>query len=537
MDAVPVQGGVVAKIAARIGPATALVTLAGFIFSGVLTALYFPLLELRIAPNPTFDLVDFLIDISPGALATWAIEIFGHSGKVLLTAGGVAIWMLAGGVIAGLGTRIAGPDSDSRLGWVASGLIHAFAALVIEIEAGALEGGFFGVLIVLLTSMVWGYASHRIPQGLRLFRSRGSLARRRLRSNRERISRRAAISAVSAWAVAGSAASMAGWVGVRSLKGTRVSTNANENQDLILPGFDPGFPLPSGIRPLITSNRDFYRVDINTRTPEIDPDLWRLRVHGRVENELRLSYSEILEMQPLEIYGTLQCISNEVGGNLIGTTLWKGLSLGHVLSLARPLPDAVDVTLVAEGGYNDSIPISKALEPETLLAYSMNGVSLSAAHGFPLRAYIPNIYGMKNVKWLTEVKVEDVDHQGYWQQRGWSDIAIVKTTSAFDPPRSRARYPTGPNSIGGIAYAGSRGISAVEVEADGNGLWVPADLERSLAARTWRRWSFKFVLAPGRHNLTVRAFDGGGSPQESADTATHPDGAGGYHRIRISVDP
>ncbi len=252
-----------------------------------------------------------------------------------------------------------------------------------------------------------------------------------------------------------------------------------------------------------------------------------------------MTYDELLEVEPLEYHGTLQCISNEVGGDLISTTRWQGVPMRSVIELAGPVAGAVDVVLVAIGGYSDSIPLAKALEDETLLAYSMNGRPLPSDHGFPIRAYIPNIYGMKNVKWLSEIKLVDSDFQGYWQRRGWSDDATIKTTSAIDLPerRNNAEFARGPLEVGGIAFAGNRGIGEVEYRVDGEGLWVPAALEQPLSTTTWRRWKAGLDLEPGRHELEVRAVDGQGGAQQEEETNTHPDGAGGYHKVSIRIEP
>ena len=167
----------------------------------------------------------------------------------------------------------------------------------------------------------------------------------------------------------------------------------------------------------------------------------------------------------------------------------------------------------------------------------MNGVPLPAAHGFPLRAYIPDIYGMKNVKWITRIEVTDRDHEGYWQRRGWSDIAIIKATSAWDlvGRRRTGRVLVGEDIIGGIAFAGNRGISAVEWRRNDSDVWTPAELEDQLNDTTWRRWKADLGLEPGSYFLEVRAFDGAGDPQPEKRTPTHPDGAGGYHLIQLAV--
>ena len=325
----------------------------------------------------------------------------------------------------------------------------------------------------------------------------------------------------------------------RDTVGAPFTDVSKSGSEILKPGTPPSFIPAPHTRSAVTPNRDFYTVDTESRVPIIEAQDWRLTVTGLVDQRLDLSYDELLAMEGLKYYGTLQCISNEVGGNLIGTALWEGIPLGALLQRAGVHDAAVDVVLVALGGYSDSIPIKKAMEPDTLLAYSMNGTPLPASHGFPLRAYIPNIYGMKNVKWLREIRVVESDYQGFWQNKGWSDVAIVKTTSAIDLQdwRTSASFPNHPIDFGGIAYAGNRGIREVQYRIDSADQWTDAELEQPLSRNTWIRWKSTLNLDPGRYHLESRAVDKEGTAQEAEGTPTHPDGAGGYHRVRLRIDP
>ncbi|MEK7848898.1 MAG: molybdopterin-dependent oxidoreductase, partial [Chloroflexota bacterium] len=190
-----------------------------------------------------------------------------------------------------------------------------------------------------------------------------------------------------------------------------------------------------------------------------------------------------------------------------------------------------------EDDYSDSFPLEKALEPGTLLAHRMNGEPLTPPHGFPLRALVPGIYGMKNVKWLREIEVVDYDFQGFWQERGWSDQAVIKTISRLDLPGGGDYRAGEVATIGGVAFAGGRGISRVEVSTDDGRTWKPAQVRPALSPYTWVLWLQQWSPAPGHYEILVRAADGLGQLQDAEEREPLPDGASGYHRIVVRVQP
>lgn len=508
----------------------------GALFSGVLTSIYMAMWEFGVGPNPSFDLVDLIIDYSPGAVATWAIETLGRVGKLLITLTGIAVWMfLGGGVAFGVQALVPGATKPMALtGYLAFGY---FAFQVTVAGTSGIENG-NDIVVLLTTSIAWALIVQYITKN-RTVRYPAVSATSFL--SRE-LKRRRLMTTVYAPAAALTVGSLGLWTVARNGRDTlgapftEVSKSVSEILD---PGSPPSFIPAPHTRSAVTPNRDFYTVDTESRVPIIKAQDWSLTVTGLVDQRLDLSYDELLAMEGLKSYGTLQCISNEVGGNLIGTALWEGIPLGALLQRAGVHDAAVDVVLVALGGYSDSIPIEKAMEPDTLLAYSMNGTPLPANHGFPVRAYIPNIYGMKNVKWLREIRVVESDYRGFWQNKGWSDVATVKTTSAIDLPdlRTSASFPNHPIDFGGIAYAGSRGIREVQYRIDSADQWMGAELEQPLSRNTWVRWKSALNLDPGRYQLESRAVDKEGTAQEAASTATHPDGAGGYHRVKIRIKP
>ena len=527
-----VNAGMLTRLSAAVGAPWAMAGLTGLLAGGLVTSLYFPLFELGWMANPAVDFVDLLIRYSPGQLATWSIETLGPLGKTLLEASGLATWILATGVLSALVYRFA-PSTDSLAQRsLLAGAIYLAAQLSIELLSELSFYGLGGIFWLVAAAALYGYLSQAyapIPESAAEPvptwppRRSGWLQRR---------SRRELLALSAATAVAGSFGAITAQRGILASRAEPTSP-----EPVAIEGFDSDFQPAANTRPLVTSNEDFYRIDIYTRTPTFARSNWSMQVGGMVDRELSFSIDEIERLPMHEMYGTLQCISNEVGGELISTTRWTGVPLAEVLDLAGLQPGARDVVFHAPGGYDDSIPIEKALEPTTLLTYGMNGVPLPAAHGFPLRAYIPDIYGMKNVKWITRIEVTDRDHEGYWQRRGWSDIAIIKTTSAWDlvGGRRTGRVTIGEDIIGGIAFAGNRGISAVEWRRNDSDVWTPAELEDQLNDTTWRRWKANLGLEPGSYFLEVRAFDGAGDPQPEKRTPTHPDGAGGYHLIQLAV--
>lgn len=293
-----------------------------------------------------------------------------------------------------------------------------------------------------------------------------------------------------------------------------------------------------GLSPVITSVEDFYVVSKNVLSdPDVNAASWRIAIGGAVNTPYALTYDEIKTLPAANQFLTLQCISNPVGGNLIGNADWRGVSLASLLQRAGLQAGAVDVILKAADDYSESIPISKALAPGTILAYEMNGQPLTRAHGFPARLIVPDIYGMKNVKWVTGIEVVGYDYLGYWQQRGWSDVAVMNTTSRIDLPRLRSIVLPGPNFVGGIAVAGERGIRQVEVSTDGGQTWNPALVKPPLGPYTWVQWLYIWDVPAGTasHRVLVRATDGTGAAQIAELHDEIPNGATGLHSVVVTT--
>ncbi len=295
-----------------------------------------------------------------------------------------------------------------------------------------------------------------------------------------------------------------------------------------------------GLPPEVTPTKDFYIVSKNPFgfDPVLDAAKWSLDIGGLVPRPQRLTYEEIKALPAVERYHTLECISNEIGGDLISNAKWKGVRLRDLLARAGgPAPKTKKVAFRCADGYTESIPLGDALNGDTLLVYEINGEPLPPKHGFPLRLLVPGYFGMKNPKWITRIEPVDYNFMGYWERSGWTDDAVVQTMSKFTTPSPRTGARVGEElGLGGVAYAGNRGIRAVQFSADDSKSWQPAEIKPALGEYTWSLWGALWKPpAAGDYTLVVRAQDGTGRWQTANETATLPEGATGYHRIRVRV--
>lgn len=292
-------------------------------------------------------------------------------------------------------------------------------------------------------------------------------------------------------------------------------------------------PAP-GTRNEITPNGEFYRIDINTNPPTINEEDWKLEITGLVDNPMQLTLEELRNRPAISQYLTLACISNRIGGDLISTALWTGLRLKDLLAETGLQSQARALYIQAADGFYETVVLDDIQDDRTLLVYAMNSQPLPRKHGFPLRIYIPNRYGMKQPKWI--IKMEAVADQppGYWVDRGWSKTAFMRTTSIIDAVTFEEDNQ-GKTLMGGIAHAGARGISKVEIQVD-DGTWQEAQLRKpALSSLTWLQWRFEGNFSTGNHVAKVRAYDGEGELQILEENSPHPDGATGVHNYSFQV--
>ena len=290
------------------------------------------------------------------------------------------------------------------------------------------------------------------------------------------------------------------------------------------------------LTPVLTDTDTFYHVSKNLSDPRVDADGWTLEIKGMVNQPLTLTLDQLNQRATTHKITTLMCISNELNGDLTGTAEWIGVPLADLLNEAGVQPGVVDLKLHAADDYEDSFPIAKGLDPDTLVVVGMNGAPLRDDHGFPARIIVPGIYGMKNVKWVDTIELINSDFQGYWQTRGWSDTAIPQIWGRIDNP-TVGKIDPGDQYVDGLATAGDRGISRVEVSLDDGNSWADAMIEPSLnPPLTWVRWAFPFTAVSSQEVvIKMRATDGEGNLMIEDAASPLPDGATGYPRRRVKV--
>jgi DMSO/TMAO reductase YedYZ molybdopterin-dependent catalytic subunit len=331
-------------------------------------------------------------------------------------------------------------------------------------------------------------------------------------------------------------------VGGRLLTSRRAVTAAR--QAVVLPQPVATAPvLPAGVQaPGATSyvikNDDFYRIDTSLYPPEVNPATWELKIFGMVRNPITITWAELLKRPMIQRYVTLACVSNDVGGDLIGNALWLGTPIKALLDEAQPLPDADQVIQRSVDGWTCGSPTAVLRDGrDALLAIGMNGQPLPVDHGFPVRMVVPGLYGYVSAcKWITEIELSRFsDFDAYWVPRGWSQQAPIKTQSRIDTPHDGAKRKAGTVVIAGVAWAQHRGIKKVEVQVD-DGPWAEATLAETISSDTWREWSYPWRATSGEHAIRVRATDNTGETQTSTPAPPDPNGAQGWHSVQVSIE-
>lgn len=296
----------------------------------------------------------------------------------------------------------------------------------------------------------------------------------------------------------------------------------------------------------VTPTEDFYLVSKNVIDPTVDAGAWRLRVEGNVERPLAFSLDDLRALPVTEQWATMECISNPVGGNLMGNARWRGVKLSELLARAGVREGAVDLVTECADGYTESLPLDRAMSPEVLLVYEMNGEPLTPKHGAPARLQVPGLYGLKSSKWVQTMHVVNEDYLGYWQrQSNWTDGGAVYTECRVDYPPDGVVARDG-MLLTGVAYTGLRGVSRVEVSVDDGETWAEATLDPPLGPLTWRLWSYSWrPVGSGFHTVKARAYDNAGNAQEESSTTRAPGqvpmegvivtGHAGIHSLNLTV--
>jgi DMSO/TMAO reductase YedYZ molybdopterin-dependent catalytic subunit len=480
---------------------------------------------LTFAASPIIAIGDLVISLQPPGAKQFVVDLFGEADKLLLN---IFIAAVALAAAAALGVLSRDRPGLARLGFSAFGLLALGAGLrdpLSEPITTVLVAG----AAVLVAIVVLGRLMRRAEQASGPGRAEMPAWGRR----------RFLIS--SGTVLAGAAVS--GAVG-RTLLTTNRQNAVAQVGNLPDPVATPA-PTPDGaalgiegLTPLVTPTERFYRIDTALLVPRPNLSTWRLRVHGMVDTEFELTYDELVAMPLHEQYITIACVSNEVGGGLVGNALWRGVRLKELLQRAGVHADATQIVGRAVDGFTVGFPTSWALadEREPLVAVAMNGEPLPADHGFPARLIVPGLFGyVSATKWLAEIELTTWEaFDAYWVPLGWSKEGPILTQSRIDTPRDAASLEPGPVAIAGVAWAPDRGISAVEVQVDEEG-WQPAEMSVPISDATWVQYVYRWEATSGEHLLRVRATDGIGEVQTEMRTRPDPDGARGHHTIRVTV--
>ena len=475
--------------------------------------------------SPVVAVGGAFIDATPPWLKDFAVSTFGTADKLVLLLGmGVVIAALA--TLAGVLGR--------RRWWLGAGLVLLLAAVGAAAAALRPGAGPLAALPSIVGAIVGLYALRVLLA--RLPGPAGAPAP----ATSEGLDRRSFLTAaVATTAVAALAAAGGQLIGraTRTVQAARAAIRlpgAARPAAALAPGVEAGVV---GVVPFVTPNVDFYRIDTALLVPQVDVGTWSLRVHGLVEEEVVVTFQDLLDAQLVESWVTLTCVSNEIGGTLAGNAKWLGLPVRDVLARARPTADADMVLSTSADGFTASTPLGALTDDRgSLLAIGMNGEPLPVDHGYPVRLVVPGLYGyVSATKWVVDLEVTRfADRRAYWTNRGWSEKGPIKTASRIEVPRTGASVAAGRVAVGGTAWAQHRGITAVEVRVD-DGDWAPATLATEASVDTWRQWSYLGDATPGEHTLTVRATDATDSVQTSDLADPVPDGATGWHSVDVQV--
>lgn len=463
--------------------------------------------------SPLLSVGDVVIDYSPEWLEQWAISTFGTNDKAVLLGSMLAVIVLLGIVAGATSRRSLTPavglfaGSAALGGWaVARDPLQEAGTALVAVGVGAVVG--LVVLLVVRSPVVAEPTDRRRFLGL-------------------------AAGATVFTVVAG--------VAGRARTNRMVATV--DRTDVALPQpVDAAGPVPSGVgvdgvSSLITPNDRFYRIDTALGIPAVPLDEWKLAVTGMVDRPFELTFDELLSLPLVERHVTISCVSNEIGGSLVGTATWLGVPLVRLLEKAGVQDGATQLVGRSLDGWTAGFPTEVAFDGrDALVAVGMNGEPLPMEHGFPARLIVPGLYGyVSATKWLSEIELTTWEgFDAYWVPRGWAKEAPMKISSRIDTPRASRQVAAGLVPIGGVAWAPQRGISRVEVRIN-DGEWQDATLSPGFSDDAWRQWTLGVELPAGRHAIQVRAYDNDGIVQPEGPVSPRPDGAEGWHTVSVEA--
>jgi len=540
--------------------------LAGLVATGFAVALSEMLASFFVsAPSLVLTIGQRFIDITPAALKDWAIAVFGTNDKAVLIGGIAVVTIIIGGL---LGVVARKRMQVAAIGFVAFGVL-GYALGITDplatagatlIPAIAAAGSGIAVLVFLLR-LLQGPATDAAdpvpavsPDARRAFMTAsgaavvlaiGQVVVGRLASGRtqaavaarEQVTLPTVAASPSTTAATASTTTVAATTAAAEEAPVTEATTTTQAAEVVRTVADPTpaqIAQVDGVSELITPNETFYRIDTALSIPSVDLDNWEVSFTGLVDSPFSLTYDELVELPMVERYITICCVSNSVGGDLIGNAKWLGVPLRDLVERAGVQPEGTQLIGRSVDRFTVGFPTASVFDGrEALLAIGMNGEPLPVRHGFPARLVVSGLYGyVSATKWLSEVEFARWDDfDAYWIPRGWAKEAPIKTQSRIDTPRP-GTLDAGTRAIAGVAWAQNRGVDGVEVQVD-DGPWMEAILPEELAIDTWRQWHVEYDFTPGAHTIAVRATDRTGTTQTSEIVPPRPDGATGYHTVQV----
>jgi DMSO/TMAO reductase YedYZ molybdopterin-dependent catalytic subunit len=505
--------------------------LAGLVagFVGLATS-YLVAMAMSIRESPLVAVGEVVIAYTPGAVAERAIGLLGYWDKPALLLG----------ILVVLGLVFAFAGRLARKSWarplIVFAVLTAAGAAAVALRPGTSVSSYFPLAVGFVT---WLVVLSVLTEPLRREPAAGdedltAPAAQASASRRAFLLRAGVIAALGV--LAGGAGRLVGR-GRRQVEETRrllKLTGISEPQTP--PNARVGVP---GVAPWQTPSDDFYLVHTAIVTPTVEPREWRLRIHGMVDRELELTYEDLLDRRRTEAWITLNCVSNRVGGELVGNAWWGGVRLADLLEEVGVHADADAVLQTSDDGWNCGTPLAALTDDrDAMLALAMNGHPLPIDHGFPVRTIVPGLYGYVSAcKWVVDMEVTRFDRiQAYWTQKGWGELGPVKIASRIDVPSSGDELPAGEATFAGVAWHQHTGIRGVEVSLDG-GAWQAADVAPGPTDDTWVQWAITTKVEPGDHLVRVRAIGKDGEVQTGVERGVLPDGATGHHEVDFTVEP
>lgn len=487
------------------------------------------------ASSPLLAVGSLVIDLVPGWVKDLVIALFGTNDKIALL---VVLGVVVAALALGIGVLESRRPPLGSIALAAVGAIAVFAA-VTRADASfdwafpSVVGAAVGILVLRL-----------LCARLRTWEDAVAVdeARPVVGASRAALPRRSFLILLGGTAAGalvigiGARVASAGAVAVETIRTALKLPTAAVAAPPVPAGAELGI---DGLTPIVSSNDSFYRIDTALQVPNIDPSTWSLKITGMVEQEIEIGFDELLALPLQESIITLTCVSNEVGGDLIGNALWLGYPIRELLARAKPLSGADMVLSRSIDGFTAGTPLEVLQDEDRdcLLAVGMNGEPLPLQHGFPVRMVVPGLYGyVSATKWVIELNVTRyADSRAYWTDRGWSERGPIKTESRIDVPRNGGRVAAGTVAVAGVAWAQHTGVAGVQVRID-DGDWTDATLATAISDDTWVQWVHEWDAPSGQHTIAVRATDAGGTTQSETPVDVVPDGAEGWHTITVGVD-